>query len=156
MNCEAFLDHLYDNDVRAAGRGLGKLPPDMAAHMLVCDKCRAAYHAARVDDLLLTRALLDVPSPAWRAEVLRQIARVPRTSWSQRIATVNEVVIWGILAVAASQILLGQARPPRTSPPSGPAAQRLCWVRVWRSTGRRFVAHCGGCSVGFRRKLSSA
>jgi hypothetical protein len=100
LNCEAFLDHLYDNDVRAAGRGLGKLPPDMAAHMLVCDKCRAAYHAARADDLLLTRALLDVPSPAWRAEVLRQIARVPRTSWSQRIATVNEVVIWGILAVA--------------------------------------------------------
>lgn len=109
MNCEAFLDHLYDNDVRAAGRGLGKLPPDMAAHMLVCDKCRAAYHAARADDLLLTRALLDVPSPAWRAEVLRQIARVPRTSWSQRIATVNEVVIWGILAVAASQILLGES-----------------------------------------------
>lgn len=109
MNCEAFLDHLYDNDVRAAGRGLGKLPPDMAAHMLVCDKCRAAYHAARADDLLLTRALLDVPSPAWRAEVLRQIARVPRTSWSQRIATVNEVVIGGILAVAASQILLGES-----------------------------------------------
>ena len=69
----------------------------------------ATYHAARADDLLLTRALLDVPSPAWRAEVLRQIARVPRTSWSQRIATVNEVVIWGILAVAASQILLGQS-----------------------------------------------
>ena len=108
MTCDAFLDHLYDNDVRAAGRGVGTLPPEMAAHMLVCDKCRAAYDAARADDRLLTRVLLDVPSPAWRAEVLRQIARVPRTSWSQRIATVNDVVIWGILALAASQILLGE------------------------------------------------
>jgi hypothetical protein len=109
VNCDAFLDRLYDNDVRAAGRGLGKLPPDMAAHMLICDKCRAAYLAAVADDLLLSRALLDVPSPAWRAEALRHIARVPRTSWSQRIVTVNEVVIWGTLAVAASQILLGES-----------------------------------------------
>ena len=109
MNCEAFLDRLYDNDARAAGRGLGKIPPDMAAHMLACDTCRAAYHAARADDLLLTRALLDVPSPAWRAEVLRQMARSPHASWSQRIATVNEGVIWGILAVAASQVLLGES-----------------------------------------------
>ena len=110
LNCEAFLDlPVPTHDVRAAGRGLGNLPPDMAAHMLVCDECRAAYHAARADDLLLTRALRDVPSPAWRAEVLRQMARVPRTSWSQRIATVNEVVIWGILAVAAwRRLLLGQ------------------------------------------------
>ncbi len=107
MTCEAFLDRLYDNDARAAGRGLGTIPPDMGAHMLSCDGCRAAYHAARADDLLLTSALLDVPSPAWRAEVLRQIARSPRASWSQRIATVNETVVWGILAVAASQILLG-------------------------------------------------
>jgi hypothetical protein len=109
LNCEAFLDRLYDNDARAAGRGLGRVPPDMAAHMLACDRCRAAYLAARADDLLLTRALLDVPSPGWRAEVLRQIARSPHASWSQRIATVNEVVIWGILAVAASQILLGES-----------------------------------------------
>lgn len=111
MNCEAFLDRLYDNDARVAGRGLGNIPPDMAAHMLACDRCRAAYHAARADDLLLPRALLDVPSPAWRAEVLRQMARSPQTSWSwsQRIANVNEVVIWGILAVAASQVLLGES-----------------------------------------------
>jgi hypothetical protein len=111
LNCEAFLDRLYDNDARAAGRGLGSIPPDMAAHMLACDICRAAYDAARADDLLLTRALMDVPSPAWRAEVLRQMARSPQASWSQRIATVNEVVIWGILAVAASQVLLGQSSP---------------------------------------------
>ena len=109
MNCEAFFDRLYDNDARAAGRKRGKIPPDMASHMLACDRCRAAYDAVRADDLLLTGALVDVPSPAWRAEVLRQIARSPRTSWSQRIATVNEVVIWGILAVAASQILLGES-----------------------------------------------
>jgi hypothetical protein len=109
LNCEAFLDRLYDNDARMAGRGLGNVPPDMAAHMLACDRCRAAYRAARADDLLLTRALLDVPSPAWRAEVLRQMARSPHASWSQRIATVNEVVIWGILAVAGSQVLLGES-----------------------------------------------
>jgi hypothetical protein len=108
VNCDAFLDQLYDNDVRAAGRGLGTLPPEMAAHIRVCDTCRAAYDEACADDLLLTRALLDVPSPAWRAEALRQIARVPHTFWSQRIATVNNAVIWGILAVAASQILPGE------------------------------------------------
>ena len=109
MNCEAFLDRLYDNDARAAGRGVGKIPPDMAAHMLACGGCRAAYHAARADDLLLTRALLDVPSPAWRAEALRQLARSPHGFWSKRIATVNEVLIWGILAVAASQVFLGES-----------------------------------------------
>lgn len=108
MNCERFLDRLYDDDVRAAGRGLGEMPPDLAAHMLACEGCRAAYQAARADDLLLTRALLDVPSPAWRAEVLRQVARSPRASWSLRIATVNEVVIGGILGVAAAQILPGE------------------------------------------------
>jgi hypothetical protein len=77
--------------------------------MLTCDRCRAAHDAARADDLLLARALLDVPSPAWRAEVLRQMARSPHTSWSQRIATVNEGVIWGVLAVAAAQVLLGES-----------------------------------------------
>ena len=109
MNCDAFRDRLYDNDTRAAGRGLAATPADMAAHMLACDSCRAAYHAARADDRLLTRALLDVPSPAWRAEVLRQMTRSPHASWSQRIATVNEAVIWGILAVAAAQILMGES-----------------------------------------------
>ena len=112
MNCEAFLDRLYDNDARAAGRGLGKMPPDMAVHMLGCDRCRAACLDARADDLLLTAALLDEPSRAWRAEVLRQMSRSPRTFWSQRIATVNEVVIWGILAVAAAQIVLGASSTP--------------------------------------------
>ena len=109
MNCETFLDRLYDDDARAPGRGLSEMPPDMAAHMLACDTCRAAYDAARADDLLLTRALMDVPSPAWRAKVLRQISRSQRASWSQRIATLNEIVIGGILAVAAAQILLGES-----------------------------------------------
>ena len=108
MNCEAFLDRLYDDDARTAARGLGELPPDVASHMLACDTCRAAYHAARADDLLLTRALVDVPSPAWRANVLHAISRFPRASWSRRITTVNEIVIGGVLAVAASQVLLGE------------------------------------------------
>jgi hypothetical protein len=112
VNCEAFLDRLYDDDARAAGRGLGTIPPDIAAHMLACDRCRAAYDAACADDLLVTRALLEVPSAAWRAEALRQIARTPHTSWAQRIAAVNEVVIWGTLAVAATQILLGENSTP--------------------------------------------
>jgi hypothetical protein len=106
LNCEAFCDRLYDNDARAAGRGLGDVPSDMAAHMIACDRCRAAYDAALTDDRLLTRALLDVPSPAWRAEVLRRMSRSPR-AWSQRIAMVNEIVIWGILAMGTSQMLLG-------------------------------------------------
>jgi hypothetical protein len=105
LNCDAFLDRLYDDDVRAAGRGLNALPPDLGAHVLACPGCAAAYHAACADDLVLTRALVDVPSPAWRAEALRQIAGSPRDAWSQRIATVNEAVIWGILGVAASQII---------------------------------------------------
>ena len=108
MNCETFLDRLYDDDARTAARGLGEVPPDMAAHLLACDTCRAAYHAARADDLLLTRALVDVPSPAWRTTALQEISRSPRASWSQRITAVYEIVIGGILAVAASQILLGE------------------------------------------------
>ena len=109
MNCEAFLDRLYDTDARVAGRGVGEIPPDMAAHMLACGECQTAYHAARADDLLLTRALLDVPSPAWRANVVRQLARSPQGFWSQRIAAANEVLIWGILAVAALQIFMGES-----------------------------------------------
>jgi hypothetical protein len=109
LNCQAFLDRLYDDDVRAAGHGLAALPPDFAAHMLACPGCAAAYHAACADDLLLSRALVDMPSRAWRAEALRQVAGFPRASWAQRIATVNEGVIWGILAVAASQILGGSS-----------------------------------------------
>jgi hypothetical protein len=112
VKCATFLDRLYDDDVRAAGRGLADIPRDMAAHMLECGTCRSAYDAARADDLLLTRALIDVPSPAWRAEVLRQISRSPRAFWARRIATVNEIVLGGILAVAASQILLGESSPP--------------------------------------------
>jgi len=107
VNCDTFIERLYDSDVREAGRGSAEMPTDIAAHLLACERCRAAFDAARADDLLLTRALVDVPSPAWRAEMLRQISRSPRAPWSQRIAMVNEVVIWGILAVAASQILLG-------------------------------------------------
>ena len=109
MTCEAFLDRLYDDDARAAGQGSGDMPPDMAAHVLACAGCRTAYDAARADDRLLTRALVDVPSPAWRSHVLQQMARSPRTSWGRRIAAVNESVIWGILAVAASQILLDES-----------------------------------------------
>jgi hypothetical protein len=109
LTCQAFFDRLYDDDARAAERGLGTVPPDMAAHMLTCRGCREAYDAARADDLLLTRALLDVPPSAWRAKVLRQMAPRPRAFWSQRIAAMNEVVIWGILAVAASNILLGES-----------------------------------------------
>ena len=108
MNCDAFVDRLYDEDARAAARGLGDIPADVAAHMVTCHECRVAYESLRADDLLLTRALLDVPPARWRAEALQQISRPPRPSWSQRIATVNEVVIWGILAVAASHVLLGE------------------------------------------------
>ena len=107
MTCDVFADRLYDEDVRAAGRGLRDIPPDMAAHMRTCAGCLAAYHAARADDQLLTRALVEVPPAAWRSNVLRQVAGSARTSWSRRIARANEVVVWGILAVAGSQVLLG-------------------------------------------------
>jgi hypothetical protein len=109
LTCETFLDRLYDDDARAAGRGLGDTPQDMTEHLLGCDRCRAAYHQADADDLLLTRALIDVPSPEWHAKALQQISRSPRMPWSQRIAAMNEAAIWGILAVAASQVLLGES-----------------------------------------------
>jgi hypothetical protein len=108
VNCAAFLDRLYDDDARAAQRGRGPVPADMARHMLDCEVCRAAYDFASADEALLTRTLLDSPPQVWRAEVLRQIARSPRAAWTQRIATVNEVVTWGILAVAASHVLMGE------------------------------------------------
>jgi predicted anti-sigma-YlaC factor YlaD len=109
VTCDAFLDRLYDDDARAAERGQATVPPDMAAHLLVCEACRSVYDAAGADELLLTRALLDSPPQAWRAEVLRQIAKSPRAAWTQRIATVNGVVTWGILAMAASTVLSGQS-----------------------------------------------
>ena len=89
-------------------RGQGAIPPDLARHMLDCEACRTAYDFASADELLLTRTLLESPPPLWRAEVLRQIARSPRAAWTQRIATVNQVVTWGILAMAASHVLMGQ------------------------------------------------
>jgi hypothetical protein len=54
----------------------------------------------------LTQALRESPSPAWRAEVLRQIAPSPRSTWTLHIAAVNEAITWGILAMAASHVLL--------------------------------------------------
>jgi hypothetical protein len=108
VTCAIFLDRLYDDDARAAERGGGPIPPDMARHMLDCEVCRAAYDVAAADELLLARTLSDSPPQVWRAEVLRQIARSPRSAWTQRIATVNEVVAWGVLAVAASHVLMGE------------------------------------------------
>jgi hypothetical protein len=111
VTCAAFLDRLYDDDARAAQRGKGTIPPDLARHMLDCEACRPAYDVASADELLLTRTLLESPPQIWRAEVLRQIqsATPPRAAWTQRIATVNEVVTWGILAMAASTVLTGQS-----------------------------------------------
>jgi hypothetical protein len=80
----------------------------MAGHMFVCEVCRAAFDSAVADEGLLATALFDPPSPAWRAEVLRRITRAASPSWTQRIATVNELVSWGILGVAASHVLLGE------------------------------------------------
>jgi hypothetical protein len=108
MSCEAFFDRLYDDDARAARLGRGPVPTDMARHMSVCEVCRADFDSAAADEALLATALLDPPSPVWRAEVLRQISRADRPSWTKRIATANEVVIWGILGVAASHVLLGE------------------------------------------------
>jgi hypothetical protein len=106
VTCAAFLDRLYDEDARAALRGHGAVPRDIAAHILDCQACRAAYDAAAVDEGLLPRVLRQSPPPAWRADVLRRIPRPPRSIWTPRIAAVNEAVIWGILAMAASHILL--------------------------------------------------
>ena len=108
MTCEAFLDRLYDEDAREAQRGRGPVPTDMAGHMSACEECRAAFASAVADEAVLATALLDSPSPAWRADVLARIARPARPSWTQRIATVNEVVTWGILGVATSHVLLGE------------------------------------------------
>jgi hypothetical protein len=109
MTCQAFLDRLYDEDARAAARGVSPVPADMAGHMLGCADCRAAYDAARADEQLLVHALRASPPPGWRADVLRQIARPRRSSWTQIIATTNDVVTWGILAIAASRLLPGES-----------------------------------------------
>jgi hypothetical protein len=108
VTCAAFLDRLYDDDARAAQRGGRTIPPDIVRHMLECEACRAAFDLASADELLLARTILESPPPLWRAEVLREIARAPRSAWTQRIARVNEVVTWGILAVAASRVLMGE------------------------------------------------
>jgi len=108
VTCNHFLDRLYDDPVRAAFRGESAVPPDMASHMLDCRSCQAAYHAAADDDRLLTRALRDVPSPAWHGAVLKRLPRrspVLRRPW---IATINESLAWGVLAIAASNVLLNE------------------------------------------------
>ncbi len=109
MTCAAFLDRLYDDDARAAERGRGTIPADMVRHMLDCEVCRTAFDIASADELLLNRTLLDSPPQVWRAEVLRRIAPSPGVAWTQRIATMNEVVTWGILAMAASNVLMGES-----------------------------------------------
>ena len=106
MTCDDFLDRLYDDDARAARRGHGAIPPDMAEHIRDCHDCRLAFDAAGADETLLTQALRASPSPAWRAEVRRQIAPSPRSTWTLHIAAVNEAITWGILAMAASHVLL--------------------------------------------------
>jgi hypothetical protein len=105
VTCEAFLNRLYDDDARAAQRGQGSIPPDMARHMVACGACRAAYDSAGADERLLVRAFVESPPLAWRAEVLRQVQSSPQFDWTRRIATVNQVVTWGTLALAASHIL---------------------------------------------------
>ena len=106
MTCDHVLDRLYDDDVRAARRGHRAVPPDLAEHIRDCHDCRLAYEAAGADERLLTQALRESPSPAWRAEVLRQMAPPPRSTWTLHIAAVNEAITWGILAIAASHVLL--------------------------------------------------
>ena len=44
---------------RAAQRGQGPVPTDMAEHMFVCDVCRAVFDYAVADEALLATALLD-------------------------------------------------------------------------------------------------
>jgi hypothetical protein len=107
VNCDDFVDRLYDDDARSAQRGTGTVPADMSAHLLVCDACRTAYELACEDERLLPTLLVESPPPAWQAAVLRQMAPVPRVDWTRRIATVNEAMTWGILALAASHALLG-------------------------------------------------
>ena len=106
MTCDDFLDRLYDDDARAARRGRAAVPPDMAEHIRDCHDCRVAYDAAGADETVLTQALCESPSSAWRAEVLRQIAPSPRSTWTLQIAALNEAITWGILAMAASHVLL--------------------------------------------------
>ncbi len=80
----------------------------MAAHMLDCRSCQAVYTAAADDERLLTRALREDPSPAWHGAVLKRLPRhsgVLRRPW---IATINESVAWGVLAIAASTVLLNE------------------------------------------------
>ena len=106
MTCEVFLDRLYDDEARAARQGQGVVPPDMAEHLRDCHHCRLVYDAAGADERLLAPALRESPSPAWRAEVLRRIAPSTQSTWGFHIAAVNEAVTWGILAMAASNVLL--------------------------------------------------
>ena len=77
----------------------------MSAHLRECQSCQAAYKAAATDERLLTRALREVPPPNWHATVLRDLSRTPvlRKPW---IATINEAVAWGVLAIAAYHVLL--------------------------------------------------
>lgn len=108
MTCDDFLDRLYDDDVRGAVRGGRAVPADMTAHMLGCQSCQAAYNAAATDDRRLTRALLEVPSPAWHARVLVRLSHRRPVLPIPWIATINEAVAWGVLAIAASHVLLNE------------------------------------------------
>src|SRR5262245_1850646 len=80
----------------------------MAEHMLEGAKCREAYTETRAAELVLVRSLLDSTPPGCRAEILRQIALPQRSPWTQRIAAMNDVVTWGILAIAVSHLLAGE------------------------------------------------
>ena len=112
MTCEAFLNRLYDDDAREAQRGGRAVPPDIAEHVAGCAGCRPVYESACADEAALGDALRMSPPPAWRAAVLRHAAQPPRSVWVPRIAAVNEAVTWGILAVAASHLLIDGSVTP--------------------------------------------
>jgi hypothetical protein len=105
VKCHDFLDRLYDDDVRRALRE-GSVPSDLSPHMLECQGCQAAYQAAATDERLLTRALREMPPPHWHATVLRDLSRRTPVLKKPWIATINEAVAWGVLAIAASHVLL--------------------------------------------------
>lgn len=100
MRCDAFVERLYDDDVRLAQESGAPPPVDLAQHLECCASCRSEWHDASGDLVVITSALKENPGPAVRRSLL--------AAAEQRARTPNADLDWmGLLSCAGVGFAMG-------------------------------------------------